>query len=122
MRTLVVVEALTALTYGYLGLSLGWRDVDSILRGLHFALIVGAALVVIWGSLRHAPWVPKLAIALAAFAGIPNFMSLGALVQVYSGAGLAALLMWSWITVANVAQLMALVIALRHVRSTEAAA
>jgi len=122
MRTLVAAEALTALMYGYLALSLPWRDVDSILRGLHFALIVGAAVVVIWGSWRHAPWVPKLAIALAALAGIPNFMSLGALVQVYTAAGLSALLMWGWITVANISQFVALVVALRQVRNSEAVA
>ena len=106
----------------YLGLSLSWRDADSILRGLHFLLIVAAALAVIWGTFRRATWAPKLAIALAALAGIPNFMFLGALIEVYVRAGLSSLLLWSWITVANLAQLVALVIALRRVRVGDAAA
>ncbi len=122
MRTLIAVESLTAVMYTYLGLSLSWRDADSILRGLHFLLIVAAALTVIWGTLRRATWAPKLAIALAALAGIPNFMFLGALVDIYVRAGLSALLLWSWITVANLAQLVALVIALRQVRVSDAAA
>src|SRR2546429_8757739 len=101
MRTLIAVESLTAVMYTYLGLSLSWRDADSILRGLHFLLIVAAALVVIWGAVRRAKWVPKLGIAFAALAGIPNFMFLGALGDVYVRARPGALLFWSRITVAN---------------------
>jgi len=49
-------------------------------------------------------------------------MFLGALIEVYVRAGLSSLLLWSWITVANLAQLVALVIALRQVRVSDAAA
>ena len=122
MRALILAEALTIITYGYIGLVFAWRDLQSTARALEIAVIVVAAAIVIAGAVRRASWTPKLALVLAAFAGIPSFMSLGVLLDVYREAGLNALTMWSWITIANGAQLLALIVALKQLQVREPAA
>src|SRR5690348_16812256 len=114
MRTLVPLEVLTALVYAYLGLSLPWTNSVAIVRGLQFVIVVAGALVIGWGAWRGVRWTPKLAIALAAFAGIPNFTILAALVQLtLRAAGPAVTLSFGLVLLAAICQLAALLIALR---------
>lgn len=121
MRTLVPLEIVTALVYGYLGLSLSWTNAVSIVRGLHFAIVVIAAIVISWGAWRRAQWTPKLAIGLAAFAGIPNLTTLAALLQLILRAGPAVRLSFTLVLVAALCQLTILLACLRRLRLDAAA-
>jgi hypothetical protein len=122
MRALVPLEVITAFVYAYLGLSLSWTNPVSIVRGLHFVIVVAGALAIAWGAWRSARWTPKLAIGLAALVGIPNFTTLAAVVQlVVRAAGPAVTVSFGLVILAAVSQLVALVIALRRLRFDGAA-
>ncbi len=122
MRALVPCEALTALVYAYLGLSLSWTNTVSVVRGLHFVVVVVAAICIAWGAWRLARRTAKAAIVLAALVGIPNFTTLASIVQLVTrAAGPAVALSFGLVIVAALCQLAALVLALRRLTFSEAA-
>ena len=117
MRALVPLEVITALVYGYLGLSLSWTNSFSIVRGLHFIIVVAGALGIAWGAWRSTRWTPKLAIVFAALVGIPNFTTVAAVLRLIDrAAGPAVTASFGLVVLAALSQLVALVIALRRLR------
>src|SRR5689334_9240154 len=122
MRALIPFELLTALLAGYLALSLPRGAGFYVFQGLHFATVVVAGLAIASGAWRRGRWVPKAAVLLAAWAGIPTFQGVAAVVGVIRrnpdpAVGVSfGMVLW-----ATVCQLVALLIALRTLEIRDAA-
>ena len=122
MRSLVPFELLTAIIYGYLGSSLPWSTAASVIEALHFGVVVVACLALAVGAWRRAGWVPKAAVVLTAWVGIPTLAMVAGAVHIMRGLVSPALPLAFGLTVcAAVCQLTALIIALRHLEVRSAA-
>ena len=123
---IILAESLTALIYLYLGLSLpwsSWQTLTGTLRELHFIAVFAAAIATAWGTARRRTWATKGAVALAAYAGLPNLASIGSFLQALGTDPPApALLSLTLVVIVTVAQLLALVLALRQLQARQAAA
>jgi len=123
---IILAESLTALIYLYLGLSLpwsSWQTFTGTLRELHFIVVIAAAIATAWGTARRRAWATKGAVALAAYAGLPNLASIGNLFQsLGTHAPAPIVLSLALVLIATVAQLLAFVLALRQLQGRQAAA
>lgn len=115
MRTLIPAEVGSALLYGYLGFSIPWSSAFSVMQGLYFATAVIAAVVIAAGAWRRARWVPKSAILLAAWCGIPTFATLAGFIRGWHQ-GSAVILSFTIVVATTFCQLIALLVALACLR------
>ncbi len=123
---IILAECSTALLYLYLGLSLpwsSWHTFAGTLRELHFIIVIAAAVATAWGVARRRRWAVKGAIALAAYAGLPNLPGIASIIQSIQGSTQPAVVMsWLFVLGATIAQLAAFILALRQLQVGQAAA
>lgn len=115
MRTLIPAEIGSALLYGYLGLSIPWNSAFSITQGLYFGTAVLTAVFLAAGAWRRARWVPKVAVLLAAWCGIPTFATLAGVIRGWHQ-GPAVVLSFTVVVATTCCQLIALLVALSCLR------
>ncbi|HYK09200.1 MAG TPA: hypothetical protein VEV39_00185 [Gemmatimonadales bacterium] len=121
-RVLTPLEILTSVLYGYLGLALPWNSTFGVVQGLHFATVFVAGIVIGVGAWVRARWVPKAALILAAWVGIPTFASAAGVVRVITEAASPAVgLSFGMVLLGACCQLAVLVIVVRALEIPDAA-
>jgi hypothetical protein len=122
---IIIAEAVTALIYLYLGLSLplsSWTTLPGVLRELHFITVIVGAIVVAWATARCHPWSAKVALVLAAYTNLPNLAAIaGFVAAIPENAQPAAVLSLSLVFLTMLLQLTVFVLVFRQLRWTEAA-
>jgi hypothetical protein len=85
MRLLVALELVTSGLSAYLTF-LAWRaPAHSSLRIIQFAVALAGGIVLAAAAWRRERWVPKAALILAAWVGIPNLVSVSAFSRIIAG-------------------------------------
>ena len=121
MRVLTPLELLTAILYGYLGTALPWNSPFSIVQGLHFVVVCLAGIAIGVGAWQRARWVPKAAVFLAAWVGIPTFASVAGIIRVVTQhASPAVGLSFGMVLLGAICQLLALILAMQGLEERKA--
>lgn len=102
-----------------MALSTTGEGLFQVLLGIHYTLAMLAAAVIGFGALRGSPFVPKAAVILAAYLGLPNLNTVGGLVGIVLLGGVPRQVMgqvmvsYGLMTLLGVLQLIAFAIGLR---------
>ena len=93
-----------------------------MIGAVHFGIVVIACVVIAVAAWRGSRWVPKIALVLVAWVGIPSLAMVAGAMQIMHGLVSPAVpLAFTLSCLAAVCQLMALIIALRHLEIRSAA-